>query len=391
MISIKHQLNRIKRLFLYTEAMIIRSISPINKKRIFMSSFGFRKYACNPRAITEYLLTNHSDEYEIYWAFEKGFVPKNMDKRIRVVLKYSLDYFIAMYTSKFVIRNSRNNRMDSMFKKKKGQKYIMTWHSSIRLKKIESDAAEQLGKRYVKRAKEDSLMCDLMLSNSKMFTNQLRNSFWYKGDILENCIPRNCIYYDEKRKKESYVNIRKSMGFSQNDKIILYAPTFRNNRNLKYYKINWNKIIPTFEKVLNSKVKVLVRLHPNMSNIEDISSITNFNNVYNITQEPDITNFMFAADIMVSDYTSAMFDFVILGKPCFIYAIDKDEYDRGFYWNLNELPFPLANNIDDLVKNITEFNIDNYNKETIRFRDNIWGLKEDGKACEIFYNWMKNN
>ena len=49
-----------------------------------MSSFGFRKYACNPRAITEYLLTNHSDEYEIYWAFEKGFVPKNMDKRSNI-------------------------------------------------------------------------------------------------------------------------------------------------------------------------------------------------------------------------------------------------------------------------------------------------------------------
>lgn len=390
MISVKLQFNRIKRLFLYVEAMVIRSICSIDENKVFMSSFGFRKYACNPKAITEYLLNNHPDEYKIYWAFEKGFVPRNIDKRIKIVVKYSISYFIAMYTSKFVIRNSRNNRMDSMFKKKKGQKYIMTWHSSIRLKKIENDAAEQLGKIYVKRAKEDSLMCDLMLSNSKMFTNQIRNSFWYKGDILENCIPRNCIYYDEKRKKESYVNIRKSMGFSQNDKIILYAPTFRNNNSdLKYYKINWNKIIPTFEKVLNSKVKVLVRLHPNMSNIEDISLLTNFNNVYNITQEPDITDFMFAADMMISDYTSAMFDFIILGKPCFIYAIDKDEYDRGFYWNLNELPFPLANNIDELEKNITEFNLDNYNKEIIKFRDNIWGLKEDGKACEIFYNWMK--
>ena len=389
---IKLQLNRIKRLSLYSIAMLVRHFSSINKKRIFMWSYNFDKYACNPRAITEYLLESHPNEYEIYWAFKRGAVPKGLNNQIRIVRKYSIAYMRAMYTSKFVITNLRNDVMDTMFKKKKGQKYIMTWHSSIRLKRIEKDAAEQLGEKYMTRAALDSKMCDLMLSNSRMFTNQLRNAFDYKGEILENCIPRNGIYYDEEKKNKGYIDVRKNLGFNTDSKIVLYAPTFRNrSKDLKYYHIDWDKVIPAFEKMLGGNVKVLLKLHPNMSKIKDLSQIINFENVYDITQAPDITEYLFAADVMISDYTSAMFDFIILGKPCFIYAIDQKEYDRGFYWSLDSLPFPIATDTEKLIANIESFNAESYKKGTDYFKENIWGLEEDGKACERFYTWMKNN
>lgn len=372
--------------------MLVRTFSSVDKHKIFMWSFHFDKYACNPRAITEYLLGTVPNDYKIYWAFKKGFVPKDIDQRIRIVYKYSFTYFFAMYTSKFVVTNLRNDIMDTMFKKKKGQKYIMTWHSSIRLKRIEKDAAEQLGEKYMTRAALDSKMCDLMLSNSRMFTNQLRNAFDYKGEILENCIPRNCIYYDDEKKKKSYIDVRKNLGFNTDSKIVLYAPTFRNkSKDLKYYCIDWNKVIPAFEKMLGGDVKILLRLHPNMSKIKDLSQIIGFKDVYDITQAPDITEYMFAADAMISDYTSAMFDFIILNKPCFIYATDKDEYDRGFYWNLENLPFPLATNSEELVMCVETFNVEKYQKSINMFRDEVWGLDEDGKACERLHEWMKNN
>lgn len=386
------QKDRIKRGFIYLVAMIIRTFSKINRKRIFMWSFNADKYACNPRAITEYLLNEFPDDYEIFWAFKDGYIPKGIDKRIKIVRKHSIAYLRALYTSKFVITNKRNDKMDTMFKKKKGQKYIMTWHSSIRLKKIEKDAAAQLGSQYVKRAMEDSKMCDLMLSNSRMFTNQLRNSFWYEGEILENCIPRNCIFYDEDKKASAYKKVREFMGFDSDCKIVLYAPTFRGgDKDLRYYKIDWDIVIPQFEDMFGGCVKVLLRLHPNMSNVKDLSEITNFDNVYDITKAPDITEYMFAADAMISDYTSAMFDFIILGKPCFIYAVDKDEYDRGFYWPLEDLPFPLATNSEQLVLNISSFNATSYRKDIKRFQSDVWGLQEDGNACVRLHKWMKSN
>lgn len=384
--------DRIKRLCFYTIAMVVRAFTRINKKRVFMWSYGMDKYACNPKAFTDYLLEFYPCEYEIYWAFKSGYVPKEIDGRIHVVTKYSFAYLKAMYTSKFVFTNLRNDMFDTLFKKKKGQKYIMTWHSSIRLKRIEKDAAEQLGPKYVKRAMKDSEMCDLMLSNSKLYTSQIKNSFWYDGEILENCIPRNCMFYEKYKIEAAYTEVRKRMGFAPDCKIVLYAPTFRNrSKDLKYYRIDWDKVIPAFEKMLGGEVKILLRLHPNMSKIKDLSSITDFNNVYNVTQAPDITEFMFAADAMISDYTSAMFDFIILDKPCFIYAIDQKEYDRGFYWSLDLLPFSIARDSQELVSNIEKFAPAEYKGKTDDFKNNVWGLEEDGKACDRLYEWMSRN
>ena len=97
MSHIQLQLDRIKRLFFYSIAMFVRTFSSINEKRVFMWSFHFDKYACNPRAITEYLLQSHPDEYEIYWAFEKGAIPSGLDKRIICVRKYSFAYFSKIF------------------------------------------------------------------------------------------------------------------------------------------------------------------------------------------------------------------------------------------------------------------------------------------------------
>ena len=372
--------------------MIIRAFSPIKSNRIFMWSYSFDKYACNPKAFTEYLLENHPGEYEIFWAFKKGYKPQGIDSRIHIVNQYTFAYLKAIYTSKYIFSNKRNYKLVTMFKKKQGQKYIMMWHGSFALKKIEKDAADQLGGKYVKRAIDDSKMCDLMLSNSKLYTSQIKNSFWYGGEILENCIPRNCIFYQKDKIEAAYTEVRKRMGFAPDCKIVLYAPTFRGgSKDLKYYRIDWEKVIPAFEKMLGDEVKVLLRLHPNMSNFRDLDSITNFKNVYNVTQAPDITEFMFAADAMISDYTSAMFDFIILDKPCFIYAIDQKEYDRGFYWSLDSLPFPIAKNSQELITNIEEFTPTAYKEKTDDFKKNIWGLEEDGKAGDRLYEWMKIN
>lgn len=383
-------INRLKRLVWYIMAMIVRPFIKINNKRIFCWSYSAKKYACNPRALTEYILANHANEYEIYWGFDKNVDVSMLDERIHVVRKHSLHYLYALYSSKFVFYNTRNNPYDSMFVKKQDQKYIMMWHGSFPLKKIEKDACEQLGVKYQKYALKDSAMCDLMLSNSKFFTNLIYNSFWYDGKILERCSPRNDVFYNQELKLECYNKVRESLGLSKDCKIVLYAPTFRGeNQNLDYYRIDWSNVRPYFEKLLGGNVEILLRLHPNIAGIEGVETLMNYPNVHNVTKAPDITEFLFAADAMISDYTSAMFDFSLLQKPCFIYAIDKDEYDRGFYWNFEQLPFPFAESEEKLINNVLSFDFDKYNRSLYKFQDEIWGLDEDGYACERLYNWLK--
>lgn len=372
--------------------MIVRPFIRVNQKQIICFTYKLKKYSCNPRVITEYLLQNHENEFKIIWAFDKSINISNIDPRIHVVRLFSIEYIKALYSSKYVIYNMRNNPMLTLFIKRKKQKYIMTWHSSMRLKKIEKDAIKQLNKKYEKRAISDSKMCDLMFSNSKLFSNLIRSSFWYQGEILERCIPRNDIYYNETYKNSSYTNVRKSLNFSSDSKIVLYAPTFRKDKNnFQYYKLNYDALLPAFERILGGNVEILVRMHPNMMDNSQISTITNHPHVWDITSAPDITEYLFAADLIVSDYSSVIFDSIILNKPCFIYAIDYKTYDRGFYWNFDQLPFPFSKNEKELIHNIESFNQDNYNQKIADFRNNVWQLDEDGHSCERFYKWLINN
>ena len=169
------------------------------------------------------------------------------------------------------------------------------WHGPFALKKIEKDACEQLSPKYLNYAHKDSEMCDLMLSNSSFFTNLIYNSFWYSGEILEKCSPRSDVFYKQDLKLTYYKNVCNQLGLPQNCKIVLYAPTFRGEKQkLDYYQINWTKVIPHFEKMLGGKVEVLLRLHPNIAENNDIEILLNHPHVHNVTTSPDITDFLFA-------------------------------------------------------------------------------------------------
>lgn len=382
---------RLVRLFWHLVVALIRPLLRVKNNRVFCWAYSFTKYACNPRAVTEYILESASDEYEVYWAFDSANIPEGLDKRIRVVKKYSFRYVVALYTSRFIITNSRNHKSNSLFNKKRTQKYIMTWHGSIGNKPIEKDAKESLGTKYLRTAIQDSKDCDLMLSNCSRFTQQIRRAFWYEGEILEKCSPRNDVFYNKEYINQTYYRVRNQFGFNNNTKIVLYAPTFRNNStDLECYRINWTNVIPFLENMLGGEVEVLVKLHPNMNNNPDVDSLINCSHVQNITKAPDIQDFMLAADVMISDYSSTMFDFALLKKPCFTYATDKESYDRGFFFPIEQLPFPLAESEAQLQECIKSFSHDDYVEKLNDCFHNLFGLDEDGHSSERLVSWMKN-
>lgn len=385
------QIDRMERMFWYIMAVVMRDFIRVKNNRIFFYAYDFDKYSCNPRSLTEYILENHPHDFEIIWAFDKKFDASIIDKRIKVVRLNTFKYLFAMYSSKFIINNRRAITLGDYFVKKSNQKYLMLWHGSFPLKKIEKDVAEELGTKYVKRAKNDSRMCDLMISDSFYFENIIRRAFWYNGEILRSGVPRNDIFYNHTLSDKYKNDVRKRFNIPQNGRIVLYAPTFRRSKSIDYYKLNWTRVIDSLEQFLGGPVTVFFRLHPLLSKFKNIEYIINDSRIYNVTSAPDITEFLFTADAMISDYTSAMFDFSRLQRPCFIYAIDSESYNRGFYLSLDDLPFPVATNEDELVDNIQKFDIAKYKSELAIFTDNKWQLFEDGHACENIYNWIRKN
>ena len=381
-------LNRIVKTPLNIAAWVANIVTPIKHGRVVCWAYNFQQYSCNPRYLTEHLLKHHH-EFEIYWVFRKGVNTSELPEGIKVVRFRTWEYLRLMASAEFLLTNARTDPWRIYWHKREEQKYAMLWHAGVALKRIEADAADKLSFSYLQRAKADSKVCDLMISGCRMQTTLQREKFWYEGEILERGIPRNDIFFDTARRGELRQRVAAHYGIAPDSRIILYAPTFRVDLNTKPYAIDWARIIPAIGKMFGGEnVAVLVRMHPNLIGKVDTSHLVAYNNVYDATLYHDMQELLSVADMLITDYSSSMFDFALQGRPCLLYATDANAYDRGFYFDLKELPFPLTENQEQLLATIEKFNIEAYTSRLNAFFTERVGLKEDGHAAEALAEWM---
>ena len=348
---------------LYFIGCIIRLFTKVHKNRILCWSYYGKKYSCNPRYITEYLLEHNPNEFEIYWAFMDKH-KLSLPPQIKAVSYNSLKYLYLLNTSEYVITNARTEiKTFKVWKKRKGQKYIMTWHSSMGIKAIEKDVADKLGPFYVGAAKTDSEYCDLIFSGCKFRSNVIRRAFWYDNEILEKGTPRNDMLFDKSKYNVLKEKIFTTYSIPNDAKILLYAPTFRKDHKLHYYKLNWDRIVNVLNNKFNNNFYILLRLHPNMiGDCEDVSTLLNYQKVIDVTLYEDMQELLTVSDILITDYSSSTFDMALTYKPCFIYATDYSTYDRGTYLALDSLLFPFAQSENELIDLLKNFDSSVYEK-----------------------------
>ena len=363
--------------------MLICSIFPIQNKIVFTSFRGLC-YNDNPKAIFKELKkANHRIKF--IWLMKNDNEIIDGSK----IIKYrSLRAIYHLATARVWIDNKRKSRW---IHKRKEQYYIQTWHGDIALKKIERDAEEKLDKDYIVTAKRDSENIDLFISGTKWMTKKLSSTFWYDGKILEVGMPRYDLFYlNENEKLNNKEKIMKSLSIEKNVKIILYAPTFRNNKRVDIYTLNYNQLLNMCRNKWGEEWKIFIRLHPN---IQDMHKKIKYNdNVIDMSTYPDINELINICDILITDYSSCMFDAMIARKKCFLYAIDiKDYYDeRGFYWKFDELPFSLATNNEDLLNNILNYNENIYIQKVESFENKV-GLISNSNASKDVVDYIINN
>ena len=381
-------LNRIGKSFGNIFSLIIRCFTRVHKGRMMCWAYTFKQYSCNPRYLTEYLLENNP-EFEIFWVFKGNVDTSGVDKRIKCVRYKSLRYFLLVNTAEFFITNARTDPYRIYWHKRKGQKYVMLWHGGVALKRIEKDAESQLSYSYLKKAKIDSKVCDLMVSGCRFQTSLLKEKFWYDGEILERGIPRNDVFFDKDRHPEMRERICRKYGISPDSRIVLYAPTFRRDKSIEPYRINWSRVVPELRKIYGTeKVSVLLRLHPNLIGKADASSLINDESVIDVTRYHDMQELLCVSDLLITDYSSSMFDITMLKKPCMLYATDIEKYNRGYYFDFAELPFPLARNEEELIGNIRTFDSAAYDESVESFFEKHIGLCEDGNASKAIAGWL---
>lgn len=349
-------------------------VTKIKNNKIVVCNFGGKGYGDNPKYIIEELVAQNL-KLDIVWLVEDIKKYQNeFPKNIKLIKYGSLRGLYELATAKLWIDNARKYFYTP---KRKNQYYIQTWHGCIPLKRIEKDAESTLDSNYLEYAKNDSKMADLFISNSKFCTSLYEKSFWYSGEVLECGSPRNDILIKHSDKYSRY--IKDYYNLSIDTKIAIYAPTFRKSNTLDAYKLDYNKCISALEKKFGGKWIILVRLHPNISRLA--SSISYSSNAINASEYEDMQHLLAAGDILITDYSSSMFDFGYTKKPVFLFAEDIEEYknDRNFYFDIECLPFKLAKSNEELEKNISNFDDDKYKYDLEKFMSKL-EICENGRA-----------
>lgn len=314
----------------------ILRIFPINNKKVMFISYGGRGYGCNCKYIAESLFKDK--DIKIIWSVleKKDNIPNNI-KQIKYL---SFRWMYELITSKVWINNCR---MPSFVRKRNKQFYIQVWHGALMLKKIEYDAPLPIS--YTRAMENDNNMIDVMISNSTFNTEKFRSAFHYNGKVLEIGVPREEMLI---KNKDEYTEKVKHFYDINDEKILLYAPTFRDDFSDNPYDIDFIRLKETIEKATKSKWKIFVRLHPNIKDRKDL--IPQLNLVENASNYPDMQELIAACDVLITDYSSTMLESLLINKKVVLYANDIEKYskERGYYFRFEELPFPLAQNNDEL-------------------------------------------
>ncbi|MFI3254578.1 MAG: CDP-glycerol glycerophosphotransferase family protein [Eubacteriales bacterium] len=357
---------------------IIRSTTEVkNNEIVFVTSRG--DYYCNCRAIADEIL-DQGLNYKLTWVIRKGTNTTIFPNKMKLVKRDSANFYRAISSAKIIIDNSVNTSY-MKYRKKSNQIFIETWHGSIGIKKANIESIND--KKWIRKAKETAFLTDYCISNSDFEDSVYKEDFWKTNTILKYGHPRNDILFSihqqkqEKRKKLvcDYFQI------PEDSKICLYAPTYRDTNNLSVYLLDYNSLIEALTLKFGGEWVIMTRMH--FMTLKKMKKIKMPENVINANKFHDIQDLMLVADVGITDFSSWICDFMLNKKPGFLYATDQDEYkdERGFYYPLSSLPFPVTDSIESLTDSIINFDNKKFQADCENFlRDK--GCIDDGRASE---------
>lgn len=366
---------------LFALTCLIMRVFPIQENKIVCCNMKGRRYGDNPKYIADEIRRQKLD-YEIVWLIRPEYI-RDVPEGIRPAKHTFFRIAYELATAKIWIDS--NTKQYGTLKRRK-QYYIQTWHGSYGLKKFGLEITEKNSIIDIKNIVYNAKIMDLLLSNSKKTTEIYRSSFGYTGEVLECGSPRNDLFYTDTGEVKKKVT--EHFGIC-GKKMALYAPTFRSDYGTNAYDLDLAEMAESLKDRFGGEWTILVRLHP--LNIKDAADFLKYTDtVINATDYSIMQELLVACDVLISDYSSCMFDFVTMGKPCFIYATDAVRYkeDRDLYFDIYNLPFPLAENNKKMSENIRNFNEERYHEELQALFAQV-GLCDMGNACQSVVKWIQ--
>lgn len=364
---------------------VFNRVLPLKDNRIVFSSSLGKSYSGNPKAIYEKLVSEGLDKnYDCIWFYENS--PYDIEGCNKQVKYGRIRYLYYMATAKFWIFDARQ---PEFLRKRNRVLYLQTWHGTP-LKKLGLDmdnvymAGETDIDSYHESFRRNAATWDYLISQNPFSSEVFKRAFDFKGKMLETGYPRNDVLF-EGNSQYNLINIKKELGLPADKKIVLYAPTWRDDEatGIGKYRFSNALDIDRFKEAFGDEMVIIIKYHYLVNDNVDWSAYKEF--VYMFDQSVDIASLYMVSDILITDYSSVMFDYSLLGKPMYFYCYDLERYKnklRGFYFDFeNEAPGPISTSTDELIEDIRNHNDINYRDkyEAFSYKYNPW---DDGNASK---------
>lgn len=364
---------------------LVLKFVPVKKDMIVFDCSIGRNYTGNPRYIYEYLVEKGLDKkYQCVWLFEnpRTKIPGNA----KVIKFRRIRYFYYMAVAGVWIFDCR--QPDFLVKRPEAH-YIQTWHGTpLKRLALDMETVDMGGETDIEQYKENfrknTGTWDYLISQNTFSTEIFRRCFDFKKEILEIGYPRNDILF-HKNTKEYRNQLKKELQIPEDKKVILYAPTWRDN---EFYEKGQYKFSPAMDfaylqEQLSDKYVLLVKYHYLIQDKVDWTGYEGF--IYKFSAKYDIAELYLLADILITDYSSVMFDYSVLKRPMLFYCYDYDNYRdnlRGFYFDFEkEAPGPISRTTEELVRDIRDKKYQEYSKQYEAFCKKF-NHRDDGRASE---------
>jgi CDP-glycerol glycerophosphotransferase len=325
---------------------------PLRDSVMFVSWKG--KQCCdNPLGIAEEL-RRRGDDREHIWAVRDWSVPA--PKGARAVLTGTEEYFEALARSRYLIAN---DDMPATYVRRDGQVYVQTWHGTP-LKRIGFDITQPQfisGTSYFDQLAQDVAKWDLLLSPNPFSTPIMRRAFRFGGEICESGYPRNDVLRSPDSDRLA-AEVRRRLGLPDGKRVVLYAPTWRDNQYYASgrYRFDFRLDLERAWQELGDDHVILIRGHHHMA--DDVPPGARPGFAINVTGYPDISELFLISDVLITDYSSVMFDFAPTGRPIVFFTYDLELYRdnlRGFYFDFEaEAPGPLLATTEEVLAAIRD-------------------------------------
>lgn len=364
-------IRRILSTVFYRSYTLLYSLTHKIEKKILFTSFGGKQYSDNPRAISEKMHELYPD-FKIVWILNRPDEYNIVPKYITIIQrnkKHKFEFYRELATCFCYITNFP---IGNAIRKRKNQLFIQTGHGDRGPKKILIDAGV---KGF---SVNDNKVVDYFTTGSEFGERRASSAYLYKGQFLKKGMPRN-------DKLINYTNeecnlVKQRLGV-ESEKILLYAPTFRDGAQGKQETlINIDEVMAALEKKTGFSWVCIIRAHVASKGLAFDST----RKIINATNYFDMADLLMIADAMITDYSSSAGDYILTDRPLILAAFDREEYERNchkFYFNLSDAGYIIAGSQKELINIINTYDESDYRESCKKVKE-FFKEYETGKASE---------